>query len=62
MAPLSIVETFDVIKDIRPGFVSRKVATEVHPLSLHYAEEALDNSIIVAVSPPAHAAFDAIAL
>jgi alkylhydroperoxidase/carboxymuconolactone decarboxylase family protein YurZ len=51
---LTIVEHFDVLKDVLPGFGPRPVTTIVHQLALEGAKEALHWCVVVAVPGSTH--------
>ena len=55
MTPDSIVKHLDIIKHIAAGFVSCRVNPALDPLPFEPLEEALGDSIVVAIAPPAHA-------
>ena len=50
MATLSIVEHFDVLKQIGPGGLSRSVSNPVYALALEDTEEAFDNGVVVTIA------------
>lgn len=60
VSSLRIVEAFDLIKDISPGFVSCPAATAADAVAFHPREEAFHHRVVVALPRPAHAAFDAV--
>jgi hypothetical protein len=49
MATFSIVEHFDVLEQISTGFLAGSVANPVYTLALEGTEEALHDSIVIAV-------------
>ena len=53
-APDWIVESFDVIKSVRPGLGVRVVAAPIHPLSSQHAKEAHARDIVCATPYRAH--------
>ena len=52
MATFSIVEHFDVLEQISTGFLAGSVANPVYTLALEGTEEALHDSIVIAVILP----------
>ena len=60
MATLSIVEHFDVLKQIGPGGLSRSVSNPVYALALEDTEEAFDNGVVVTIAGAAHAAVNTV--
>jgi hypothetical protein len=55
MAPNSIVETLDVIEDVRLGFSPCAVNSLLDLLALQVTEERLSHCVIPAVATPTHA-------
>jgi len=55
MPALWIVEHLDVIEDILPGIGTCCIGLSTNALTLDKLEEAFSNSVIVAVTSPAHA-------
>jgi hypothetical protein len=49
-----VVEHFDIVEHILPGFGSGPVGLAPYPLSLQQVEEALRDSIVMTVSASAH--------
>jgi hypothetical protein len=62
MFALRIVEHLDVIEDVLPCFVSDYVGSAPHTFALKEVEEALGDSVVMAVSPAAHALFEIVLL
>src|SRR5690606_31616583 len=60
MQTAAVVKHSDVIQYILLGFMAGLVAPPLNPLLLQAAEEAFYNSIVPAVTLPAHAAFKAV--
>ena len=54
MASPVVIEHLDIIKNICSGGVPASVNFSLYPLSLQQLEEALSNSIVVAVTAPTH--------
>ena len=55
-----VVEPFNVVKDIGPGFVPSPVLGAKHSFDLQCREETLHRRIVPALTAPAHAAGDAL--
>ena len=62
MAAFPIIKTFDVLKNIGASFVSISVSNAIYALSFQQTKEALNDGIVIAVAPSAHAALDAVRL
>ena len=60
MPPASVVEAFDVVKDVRPGVGSGAIATPVHTFAFEQAKETFCHGVVVATAHVAHAAHDAV--
>src|SRR5690606_17734844 len=60
MQTAAVVKHGDVIQYILLGFMAGLVTPPLNPLLLHAAEEAFYDSIVPAVTLPAHAAFNAV--
>ena len=58
MAPLTIIEDFNVLKNISRGLRSGLVVPPMNPLPFQRGEETFGHRVIVAISCPAHAACD----
>lgn len=56
VAPLGVVEHFDVVEDVGAGVVAGRVDLSTDSLALEQLEEALGHGVVVAVAAPAHAA------
>ena len=59
MFAFAIIEQLNVIKDIAPGFISGCIDFPFDPFPLQQLEKAFSHSIVMAVSSPAHTAFQA---
>ena len=57
-----VIETLDIVKDIRPSFRSGLVLASVHTLSFEQAEETLSGRVVGTTAGGAHAADEAVAL
>jgi hypothetical protein len=56
VAALGVVEHLDVVKDVGPGLVARRVNLAADPLAFEQLEEALGHGVVMAIAAPAHAA------
>ena len=54
MLALRVIEHLDIIENILSGLFSRFVDLAVDSLSLEQIEEAFDDGVVMAVTPPAH--------
>ena len=50
MAPFPIVKHLDVVEHISSCFIPSSITNPIDAFALEYAKEALDSSIVVAVS------------
>ncbi len=55
MAPLGVVEHFDVVEYISSGVIAGGVDLAADAFALEQLEEALGHGVVVAVAPAAHA-------
>lgn len=60
MTAFPVIEHFDILEDLPPGFVPGGVVLMIHELALERPEEAFDTGIIPAVASTAHAGRDAV--
>ena len=58
MAPFSVVEHRDVVKQVGPGFGAGSIAHAVDALAFEQAKETLHSGVVVAVPRTAHAALN----
>jgi len=58
MPPLAIIKNFNVVEHVGSGFCSCVIVTPMNPLPFQRGEETFGHGIIIAISCPAHAAFD----
>jgi hypothetical protein len=56
VATLGVIEHLDVVEDIGPGLIARRIGLPANALSLEQLEEALCDCVVMAVAAPAHAA------
>ena len=54
MLALWVIEHLDIIENILSGLFSRFVDLAANPLSFEQIEEAFNDSVVVAVTAPAH--------
>jgi hypothetical protein len=57
VSTLGVVEHLDVIENISPGAFAGWVNLAANPLALEQLEETLGHSVVMAVDPTAHAAY-----
>ena len=62
MFALRVIEHLDVVEDVLPCFISGSVGSASDAFALQEVEEAFGNSVVVAVSPSAHAMFEIVLL
>ena len=62
MFALRVIEHLDVAEHILPCFISGPVGFAPDTFALEQVEEALSDSVVMAVSPAAHAVFEIVLL
>jgi len=56
MATPGVIEHLDVVEDIGPGLIARRIDLSANAFSLEQLKEALCDCVVMAVAAPAHAA------
>jgi len=56
VATPGVIEHLDVVEDIDPGLIARRIDLSANTLSLEQLQEALCDCVVMAVAAPAHAA------